>query len=126
MTDMLKALRRGLVAEHGRDDLEGCCAIASYALTKVVPGAKFVVGCYVTKGKIDNRPIPMDHCWVQAGNEIVDITATQFKSTNPKILRATVGDTRFAGELKGRLAEKFVALHWPDEQIPQELQRRWR
>ena len=66
-----------------RDPDLGCmCAIASMTLAKVL--RKFGYRVNVVNGKFRdnyafNNNVGYDHCWVEYGTNIIDITATQFQ-----------------------------------------------
>lgn len=59
------------------ENLQGACAIASYTLHRTLNNLhipnRFVMGWFRDKWSNDEN-----HCWLEVGEHIVDITATQF------------------------------------------------
>lgn len=69
---------------HDHDDLSCMCAVASFVLAEALRKNGFE--CNVIHGKFYlNGCYRSEHCWVEVKNKIVDITATQFKSSIPKV-----------------------------------------
>lgn len=115
----IKEVRARLAKEYASSSLDGLAAIASYALLEVIPGSRLVFGCYS-----NDWVSPMSrhqHCWVQLGDTIYDITSQQYSLENPDILRTSVRDLRYSGEFIGEAAEEHVARYWEWDKIPWEL-----
>lgn len=86
-------------------DLCGACALASFTLTRALQlqgeEADFVEGYY--SGEC--------HCWVVWKGRIVDITATQFDESLPKIYIAK-NDISYEQDHYGVEAIKYVKKYW--------------
>lgn len=65
-------------------DLSGACAIASYALWRVLKAK----GHYATL--VHNTDTYESHCWVEVNGHIVDITASQYGG--PDVSISLIGD----------------------------------
>ena len=69
------------------DDLCGACAIASYTLWKLLLQtgykARFVCASHGGAGC---------HCWVELGDNVIDVTATQFDLEHPSVYVFTKTD----------------------------------
>lgn len=102
-------------------DLCCACAVASEALARFLRregfDARFVEGQYV--------PWDLDgdtnHCWVEVGKWIVDITATQFATGRyrlPEVYIVPVGHKDFRSKRRGQYALRIVRKIWPRDQRP--------
>ena len=110
------------------EDLNGYCAIASFFL--VMLGRKFGYYYTLVEGSaFDLRPGDLDcgeevdvkslfanHCWVQYGEKIIDITATQFYKDPVHIV--DVGDENYWPLSQNNEARKNLKAEWPEEQNP--------
>lgn len=69
---------------HNQNDLACMCAVASFVLAEAL--RKNGIKCNVLYGKfhLPKRNWGSEHCWVEVGRKIVDITATQFQDL-PKV-----------------------------------------
>ena len=69
---------------HDKDDLSCMCAVASFVLAEALRKNGFE--CNVIHGNFSRYGCyNSEHCWVEVKNKIIDITATQFKSSIPKV-----------------------------------------
>jgi hypothetical protein len=91
----------------------GACAISSLLLARVLKAnnykAKFVIG-YVLRNKKD-----YNHAFVIIDDEIIDITASQFKL--PKIYRQEIKSSMYFIEKTGYEALREL-YSWPETQNP--------
>ncbi len=78
-------------------DLSGACGYASYGLHKVLPESELVMGIY--KGET--------HAWVELGDKIIDITATQFD----------IRDKVYIVKKGGKRSENYKSIHRGEEAI---------
>ena len=81
------------IVRGDRETLECYCAIASETLKKVLKNngikSKMVVGYFSLKEKMNNDT-ESNHCWVEAGEWMIDITATQFHGISQKVIILSV------------------------------------
>jgi hypothetical protein len=69
----------------------------------------------MTKETFPNQFLGQDHCWLQFKNYIIDITATQFNVTLPKVTITTTKDCRYKSE---RIVPTMKDLGWDFGQTP--------
>jgi len=80
---------------HGNDDLECMCAVASYTLCTELE--KHGISCQMVCGEFcepdycnfDENSLQANHCWVECGDLVVDVTATQFGSYRRVVITRT-------------------------------------
>lgn len=60
---------------------------------------------------------PSGHCWIEFGDNIVDVTATQFGLTK-RVFLSVADDFRYQRVMKNDTALKAIEENWPDEQRP--------
>lgn len=98
------------------DDLCGACGIASWTLDaiykKLGVTSEFVMGRFNKNSRFDDSRYG-NHCWVQVGEYIVDLTATQF-GISETVYIARISDTRYLPEHFGRSAKLRLAK-WGDQ-----------
>jgi len=114
---------RDEIAEHFSgnvdDDLSTYCAISSYVLMKIgysfgykfrlAEGVAFELGWHPTEEDIN-------HCWLEIGDDIVDITATQFgRKEKVYIVRGTNESYK---KFKSDEDALKSLRKWPSEQSP--------
>jgi hypothetical protein len=119
-TQVRRAARRVRVASEqiapklGFDrDLRNFCLIAApavvRALAEVQIRARLVVGHFMTRGK------PTGHCWAEADSPeqwIVDVTASQFRLSWPRVVVLGAADARRAAYQPYRSGAAAVACLW--------------
>lgn len=98
-----------------RNDLACLCAISSFMLKSAF--RKYKHGAKVIQGKFGEWG---DHCWVESGKYVYDITATQFEEFfNTKILRVKINGKKYKGlYCGGRKVVLKDMKEWPLEQRP--------
>lgn len=107
---------RDLLVEHLPDftpDLMCACAISSYTLCRAL--ARHDIEATFVMGEMWSGPKGRsygEHCWVQVGDTIVDLTARQFSPRLPPILVAPRTDPRYRPYKKGRAAVVEVNRDW--------------
>jgi hypothetical protein len=99
---------------HNQEDLSCMCAVASFVLAEalrenglecnVVHGNFYLNGCYRS-----------EHCWVEVKNKIVDITATQFKSSIPKVYIISNKNPQFVDK---EIKNDYLSFHNWAGQMP--------
>ncbi|MEK6860552.1 MAG: hypothetical protein AABY07_01150 [Nanoarchaeota archaeon] len=92
------------------ENLMGLCAISSMALKE-----KFKEYGYDAKlihGKFENL---WYHCWIESGEEIYDVTATQFDGIYDKVLVTDTRDDRYDGK---EIKHHVFFASWPYGQRP--------
>jgi len=72
-------INNGAMLHWDRSTLRHGCFMASDLLKYCVESSKFVLGLVYTKENIGC----CNHCWIEMGDSIVDLTATQFNSDFP-------------------------------------------
>jgi hypothetical protein len=90
------------------DDLCGACAIASFALWRVLRslGIKAKIVCVIVAAFGES------HCWVEVGGLAYDLTATQFDSNAAKVEVRSVAymARKFRGKrYEGKEAEEYIS-----------------
>jgi hypothetical protein len=94
----------------------GLCAICSIALRNILnkngDDAKVMLGYFRDEGM---------HCWVEVGDMVIDITATQFHNITKKVFTLRRGTKKYFsmyknGEPIGLNFRKFKG--WPPDQKP--------
>ena len=89
--------------------LQGYCARASYELYHCLQLADrvgdFVLGTY------EDKP----HCWVEIGDEIVDLTATQFCIVDAVYI-TNVSNPKYKKQCINNDALLLIQSTWPEEQ----------
>lgn len=101
---------------YKRKDLSCMCAIASMALAKVL--RKFKIKANVVDGSFiyDQSNHTFGHCWVECGNHIIDITATQFKIYQDIFITHKRNNLNY---IKGIIKNKIIYFSdWPNTQQP--------
>lgn len=99
-----------------QEDLCGACGIASYTLVHVLNlnniKSELVAGCYGD----DEFGVTINHCWVETGIYIVDITAGQFFGNKDIEIKLKPSDA-YTPVLRGRKA-MLDFKRWPEYQQP--------
>lgn len=92
--------------------LRGACASGSRALVRLLRrfgvDAEFVMG---TK-YLEHR-----HCWVLIGDSILDVTATQFGTTFPRVYWTNFDDPTYVEMARGRLAFQRMTHEFPQDAV---------
>lgn len=119
------------------NDLSCACAVSSWTLWRLLKkqgvNANFVSGRYIgyiylsyekeiDEGRdVDISHLGDGHCWVEANNEIIDITATQFdKCDSVCIVKSDERKRNYYIPQKSNLqAIREINKTWPLEQKPQ-------
>ena len=117
----LDPLRRKLFF---RDDWECMCAIASETLVRVLSvfghNAHLVLGEYVVRdrkrGPESWGEAAYEHCWVQIGDYVLDLTETQFVKTAAAVALHSRRSPKYRVRFRGEQALRET-LSW-DEQSP--------
>ncbi len=100
--------REGIISSN----LCGMCAIASFALLKSFQ--KFGIKSVRVR---EGYCMSMDHCWIQVGLQIYDITATQFDDINDKVYVTSVYDGNYLPfQVTRKNYHQFT--RWPKNQRP--------
>jgi hypothetical protein len=94
--------------------LDGMCAICSWALAEAF--RRHGHAAVAVYGLFDGNP----HCWVRAGEEVWDITGTQFGSKFPKVHKTTVDDEMYAEYMTVPDLDHSWWNRWPLLQMPSE------
>jgi len=99
------------------DDLEGLCAIASCIIHKLLErkgiDSKMVYGQYHTNEDCTG----FGHCWVECGDQVIDVTATQFDLL-PKVIVRRIDCKRWRWEKIIEDPDTFNWRGWDCEQVP--------
>lgn len=74
---------------YNDDDLGCMCAIASFVLARELK--KNGISCKVVCGRFEGN----DHCWVETDTKIIDITATQFIGSYPKVHIVSINNKKY-------------------------------
>jgi hypothetical protein len=112
--------------------LRGACGLGSWALSLLLQQqgipAELVVGYYwvpssynTLDGATEDTRLYVrktfhdgTHCWVQVGEHILDITATQFPCVADRVVHTFVGDKRYELLFTGTAAMKTLKEDWRD------------
>ncbi|HUU87864.1 MAG TPA: hypothetical protein VMX17_08935 [Candidatus Glassbacteria bacterium] len=98
------------------DGMAGYCGLGSALLhkTATVHNIKtdFVLGTFKTPNRKKKKS---GHCWVEFGDHIIDITASQF-GINSRIYVSNIGDDRYTYVAKNDTAIFAIETCWPPEQ----------
>lgn len=121
-------------------DLSCLCAISSYFL--VILGKRLGYNLALVEGLAFDDDIKMlqyeadeetcapgaNHCWVEHGGKIIDITATQFEPSLKKVHVVDDDDENYYRMNRHNAARKCLRRDWPQCQTPYshlpELRRR--
>lgn len=90
---------------HNNDDLSCMCAVASFVLAEALK--KQGIKCNVIHGNFwEGGWDRGEHCWVEVGRNIVDITATQFLPDGPKVYIVSKKNRQYRrGEVKNHYSQ---------------------
>jgi hypothetical protein len=95
------------------DDWCGLCAISSFTLTRVLKDLGFKSSLVV--GKFDSVD---DHCWVEYGGKIIDLTCKQFGGPKILITNEEKWLHMYVEFSRGAAALREIKRNWPREQRP--------
>jgi hypothetical protein len=90
--------------------LDCMCAIASTALVEAL--RQHGIRSSVVTGTYNDN----SHCWVEAGNLRIDLTATQFKEQLPQVYITRTND--YASSRWYKKTRRYSRRDWPCAQMP--------
>jgi hypothetical protein len=100
------------------DGMAGYCGLGAVLLYRVAAihniKTDFVLGTFKTPTR---KRKTSGHCWVEFGDHIIDVTASQF-GMKPRVYVSDIGDDRYYFIAKNDNAIVAIENNWPDDQKP--------
>lgn len=117
----------GLDCHKEDEDLSCSCAISSHALGTLLERKGFspsvIVGVYNDSRKeLDElSPNDINHCWLEVGGKIIDLTASQFNRKEKEIVFISTENSgkKFIPIIRTSVKSmKKDVTDWPKQQVP--------